>query len=89
MGEGPQQRLRDRGPHPQRAEEVDVPGVHLHGQRRHLQAAAEGVSHLHGGVVCHRRHRRHRQKTRKLAPACRTTLTTRGFVAAAALRNKA
>lgn len=50
VGEGPQRRLGNRGPDPQRAEKVDVPGVDLHGQRRHLQAAAQRVSYLHGGM---------------------------------------
>lgn len=49
VGEGPQRCVRNRRPHPQCAEKVDVPRVHLHGERRHLQAAAQRVSYIHGG----------------------------------------
>lgn len=50
MGEYPQHRLRNHRNDPHRAEEVDVPRVHLYGKRGHLQAAAQGIFHLRGGT---------------------------------------
>lgn len=50
LGEVAERRVRDRRPDHDGAKKVDVPGVHLHGQRGHLQAASSRVRHLHGGT---------------------------------------
>lgn len=51
LGEVTERRVRNRGPDHDRAKKVDVPGVHIYGQRGHLQAAASRVCHLHGGTI--------------------------------------
>lgn len=50
MGDHPQRRLGNYRNDPHRAEEVDVPRIHIYGERGHLQAASQGIFHLRGGT---------------------------------------